>query len=314
MRIVSGVFAALTAAEYLSKTQYIILLSSSAGGVLLLLIVIAAVRMRRYRKKIRALQNEDKTKTTESAPSELEAIDARLAELDAMSATADPDGKLKIALEKIELSERREAVKNGAEPGTGISESREQQAARAYEALRAFVEAEAKAAGVISDGVNVAAARKKAQIIALRSRLKNAVTVREAEVIKDRFNAIARGLTDEERENAELKSLIARSIEDAGKAAAAAAERSAQRRVALQRRVSGGRAVTERREPRRPAYYDEYGRAVYLDEYNRPYIIERRRVFTDYPDRRAIDRDRAEKERLYRERQRRMRERDGRDY
>ena len=51
--ILSGAVVA-AAAEYLTKTQYIILLSACAGGVLVLLSAVLAVRLARYRKKMRA--------------------------------------------------------------------------------------------------------------------------------------------------------------------------------------------------------------------------------------------------------------------
>lgn len=270
--------ALLTAARYPTKTEYIIIVSACAGGILLLMLIILAVRMHRYKKKLRIFRAATETPAT-------------------MSATETP------------------AAATPEPTGTIVAEA-DGSTVRAQEAEQAFkslTEAVGLPAASVAPAVSAApsaetVARKKAEIIALRGRLKNPLSERDAVRLKHAFIDIAEDLTDEERASEELNALLERSVRDADKAA----------RAARRRRLERERPAAPAR-PLRPALYDEFGRPVYLDESGRPlyidenglpYYRERPRGYEERP--RAIDRDRAEKERLYRERQRRLRERDDR--
>lgn len=214
-----------------------------------------------------------------------------------------------------------------------LANARLEEASNAVRALIAAADNEKKATAnylaARATAASVAQAKKKTEVISLRTRLRAAETMEEATSVLDAVVNMDNKLTPEEKDNKELKALIDRTIDDANRVINGDRRRSGEpprREPSVRSARSTERE--ERQSPRRrssgPAYFDDTGRAVYYDEFGRAYYrepvpggrsrpSERARERSRPSERagRAIDRDRAEKERLYRERQRRLRERDG---
>lgn len=214
-----------------------------------------------------------------------------------------------------------------------LANARLEEASNAVRSLIAAADNEKKATAnylaARATAASVAQAKKKTEVISLRTRLRAAETMEEATSVLDAVVDMDNKLTSEEKDNKELKALIDRTIDDANRVINGDRRRSGEpprREPPARSPRAADRA--ERSAPRRrssgPAYFDDTGRAVYYDEFGRAYYREpvpggrsrpgertRERSRPSERSGRAIDRDRAEKERLYRERQRRLRERDG---